>query len=123
MLQADSSGWKPLVDGGQLKLLAIWTAERSAVWKDAPTLKELGYPFVFDSPFGVAGPKGMDPAIVKTLADAFKKAMAEPNVVEALRKYDMFPRFLDTADYKKVMADLVRDEGKALTDLGLAKKE
>ena len=59
-LQADSTGWKPLVDAGQLRLLAIWTAERSKNWPDAPTLKELGYPFVFDSPFGVAGPKGMD---------------------------------------------------------------
>ena len=25
MLQADGSGWKPLVDAGQLRLLAIWT--------------------------------------------------------------------------------------------------
>src|SRR4030088_914689 len=58
-LQADSTGWKPLVDAGHLRLLAIWTAERSKNWPDAPTLKELGYPFVFDSPFGVAGPKGM----------------------------------------------------------------
>ena len=122
-LQADSSGWKPLVDGGQLKLLAIWTADRSAVWKDAPTLKELGYPFVLDSPFGVAGPKGMDPAIVKTLDEAFKKAMAEPSVMEALKKFDMFPRYLDTAAYQKSIIDLVRDEGKALTELGLAKKE
>jgi tripartite-type tricarboxylate transporter receptor subunit TctC len=63
-LQADSTGWKPLVDAGQLRLLAIWTAERSKNWPDAPTLKELGYPFVFDSPFGVAGPKGMDPGVV-----------------------------------------------------------
>jgi tripartite-type tricarboxylate transporter receptor subunit TctC len=123
MLQADSSGWKPLVDGGQLKLLAIWTADRSAIWKDAPTLKELGYPFVFDSPFGVAGPKGMDPAIVKTLDEAFKKAMTEPSVIEALKKFDMFPRYLDTAAYQKSMVDHVRDEGKALADLGLAKKE
>ena len=122
-LQADSSGWKPLVDGGQLKLLAIWTADRSTVWKDAPTLKELGYPFVFDSPFGVAGPKGMDPAIVKTLDEAFKKAMAEPSVIEALKKFDMFPRYLDSAAYQKGMADLVRDEGKALTELGLTRKE
>ena len=93
------------------------------MWKDAPTLKELGYPFVFDSPFGIAGPKGMESAIVKTLADAFKKAMAEPAVIAALKKYDMFPRFLDTADYQKAMTDLVRDEGKALADLGLAKKD
>ena len=48
MLQADSSGWKPLVDAGQLRLLAIWTADRSKNWPDAPTLNELGYPFVFD---------------------------------------------------------------------------
>ena len=74
MLQADSTGWKPLVDAGQLRLLAIWTAERSKNWPDAPTLKELGYPFVFDSPFGLAGPKGMDPAVVEKLHDAFKKA-------------------------------------------------
>ena len=123
MLQADSSGWKPLVDGGQLKLLAIWTGERSTLWKDAPTLKELGYPFVLDSPFGVAGPKGMDPAIVKTLTDAFQKAMADPVVIDVLKKYDMFPRYLDAVTYQKAIADLVRDEGKALAELGLAKKE
>ncbi len=122
MLQADSTGWKPLVDGGQIRLLNIWTAERSKVWPDAPTLKELGYPFVFDSPFGVAGPKGMDPAIVKKLAETFKVALDEPTVVETLRRYDMFPRFLDTAPYIAVMQDLVRDETKALTELGLAKK-
>ena len=76
-LQADSTGWKPLVDGGQLRLLAIWTAERSKNWPDTPTLKELGYPFVFNSPFGIAGPKGMDPGIVQKLHDAFKKAIEE----------------------------------------------
>ena len=29
MLQADSTGWKPLVDSGQIRLLNIWTAERA----------------------------------------------------------------------------------------------
>lgn len=123
MLQVDSSGWKPLVDAGQLRLLTIWTAERSKVWKDSPTLKELGYPYVFDSPFGIAGPKGMDPAIVAKLQDAFKKAIEDPGVIEALRKYDMFPRYLDAAAYTKSIAELVAVEGKALKDLGLARKE
>ena len=27
-LQADLTGWKPLVEAGQLRLLAIWTANR-----------------------------------------------------------------------------------------------
>jgi tripartite-type tricarboxylate transporter receptor subunit TctC len=82
MLQSDSTSWKPLVDAGQIRLLNIWTAERSKVWPDVPTLKELGYPFVLDSPFGLAGPKGMDPAVVKRLHDAFKVALEDPGVIE-----------------------------------------
>ena len=122
MLQADSTGWKPLVDSGQIRLLNIWTAERSKVWPDAPTLKELGYPFVFDSPFGVAGPKSMDPAIVKKLDAAFKQAIEEAAVIEVLKRYDMFPRYLDSAAYAAAVKEINEVETKALTDLGLAKK-
>lgn len=119
-LQVDSTGWKPYVDAGRLRLLAIWTAERSKNWPDSPTLRELGYPFVFDSPFGIAGPKGMDPKVVKILHDAFKKAIEDPATVEALRTYDMVPRYLGTDDYRKSMEDLAREEREAVTALGLA---
>jgi tripartite-type tricarboxylate transporter receptor subunit TctC len=122
-LQADSTGWKPLVEAGQLRLLNIWTAERSKNWPDAPTLKELGYPFVFDSPFGVAGPKGMDPAVVQKLHDAFKKAIEDKSVVEAMAKYDMVPRYLDTASYRKSVEEFIDSEKVALEKIGLAKKE
>jgi len=122
-LQADSTGWKPLVEGGQLRLLAIWTAERSKVWPDTPTLKELGYPFVFDSPFGIAGPKGLDPEVVKKLHDAFKKALEEPSVIEMMAKYDMVPRYLDTEAYRKAVEELISSEQAALEKIGLAKKD
>ncbi len=122
-LQADSTAWKPLVDAGQTRLLALWTAERSKNWPDVPTLKELGYPFVFDSPFGIAGPKGMDPKIVKILHDAFKKALEDPSVIEILRKYDMVPRYMSTADYEKAVKDVIAQETAALTKIGLLKKE
>jgi tripartite-type tricarboxylate transporter receptor subunit TctC len=102
-LQADSTGWKPLVEAGQLRLLAIWTANRSKVWPDVPTLKELGYPFVFDSPFGIAGPKGMDPKIVQILHDAFKKALEDPAIIATLERYDMVPRYMSTDDYNKAV--------------------
>jgi tripartite-type tricarboxylate transporter receptor subunit TctC len=122
MLQADSTGWKPLVDAGQLKLLAIWTAERSKNWPDTPTLKELGYPFVFDSPFGVAGPKGMDAAIVAKLHDAFKKAVEDQAVIATLAKYDMVPRYMDTPTYRKFVDEIISSEKAALEKIGLAKK-
>jgi len=122
-LQADSTGWKPLVEGGQLRLLAIWTAERSKVWPDTPTLKELGYPFVFDSPFGIAGPKGMDALVVKKLHDAFKRALEEPAVIETMGKYDMVPRYLDTEGYRKAVDEVIANEQAALEKIGLAKKD
>jgi tripartite-type tricarboxylate transporter receptor subunit TctC len=122
-LQADSTGWKPLVEGGQLRLLAIWTAERSKVWPDTPTLKELGYPFVFDSPFGIAGPKGLDPEVVKKLHDAFKKALGEPSVIEMMAKYDMVPRYLDTEAYRQAVEEVISSEQAALEKIGLAKKD
>ena len=90
---------------------------------DTPTLKELGYPFVFDSPFGLAGPKGMDPAHVQKLHDAFKLALEDPAVIEMLRKYDMFPRYLNTADYTKSVGDVIAQEKAALEMIGLLKKD
>lgn len=122
-LQADSTSWKPIVDGGQARLLNLWTAERSKVWPDVPTLKELGYPFVFDSPFGIGGPKGMDPAIVKKLHDAFKAAFDDPGVLELFKKYDMSVRYLSSADYAKAAADFIESEKVALGNIGLLKKE
>ena len=85
MLAAEGTGWKPLVEAGQLRVLMIWTDQRSTNWPDVPTLQDLGYPFVFDCPFGVAGPKGMDPAIVKKLHDAFKAAIEDKSVVDVLK--------------------------------------
>jgi len=122
MLQADSSGWKPLVESGKLRLLMIWTADRSPNYPDAPTLKELGYPFVFDSPFGLAGPKGMDPKVVKILHDAFKKAIDDPQVKATLAKYDMVVNYKNTDDYVKAVKEVTESERKVVESLGMAKK-
>ena len=112
-----------MVDAGQLRLLAIWTGERSKNWPETPTLKELGYPFVFNSPFGIAGPKGMDPEVVQKLHDAFKKALAEQSVIDMMAKYDMVPRYLDPAGYRQAVEDVINSERAALEKIGLAKKD
>jgi tripartite-type tricarboxylate transporter receptor subunit TctC len=122
MLQADSTGWKPLVDAGKLRLLMVWTGKRSPNYPDAPTLQELGYPFVFDSPFGLAGPKGMDPKIVAKLHDAFKKAIDDPAVQATLAKYDMVVNYKNTADYVKAVQEVTDNERKVVESLGLARK-
>ena len=50
----------------------LLNGQGSKKWPDAPTLKELGYTYEFDSPFGLAGLKGMDTAIVHLAEDAGK---------------------------------------------------
>ena len=61
---ADSTGWGALVNSGDFRLLVTWGAERTKNWPDVPTLKELGINLVANSPYGLAGPKGMDPKVV-----------------------------------------------------------
>ena len=78
---------------------------------------------VYDSPFGIAGPKGMDPKIVAKLHDAFKKALDDPAVVATLSKFDMVPNYKNTEDYKKFVAEVTSSELKVIETLGLAKKK
>lgn len=123
MLQVESSGWKALVESGQLRLLMIWTENPSKNYPGVPTLKQLGYPFVFDSPFGIAGPKGMDPKVVAILHDAFKKAIEDPAVQATLAKYDMVVNYKNTADYVKFVKEVTETERKVVDMLGLKKKD
>ncbi len=123
MLQADSTGWQPLVDAGKLRLLMIWTAERSPNWPDVPTLKELGYPIVSTtrrsaSPDRRAWTRRSSPK----LHDAFKKALEDPAVIATLAKYDMVPNYKNTEDYKKFVVEVTESERKVIDTLGLAKK-
>jgi len=100
MSVADSSGWAPLVDGGQLRLLCVWTAERSPRFPNAPTLKELGYEMVVTSPYGLSGPKGMDPGVVRALHDALKEALFDPANVAVRAQFDMPLEYYGTEDYR-----------------------
>jgi len=122
VLQADSTGWRPLVDAGKLRLLMVWTSQRSPNFPGVPTLRELGYPLAVESPFGIAGPKGMDPKIIAKLHDAFKKAIDDPGMIATLAKYDMVPNYKNTEDYNKFVHEQIESERKVIESLGLAKK-
>ncbi|MFM1988496.1 MAG: hypothetical protein RJA99_1453 [Pseudomonadota bacterium] len=120
MGHSDSTGWGPQVEAGRLRLLATYGSKRTKKWSNIPTLNELGYETVSDSPFGVCGPKGMDPAIVKTLHDAFKKVLDDPAVLGTLEKYDQPIIYLDTAGYTKFAMDTFAAEKATIERLGMA---
>jgi tripartite-type tricarboxylate transporter receptor subunit TctC len=109
-LLADSSSWAPHVEAGKLKLLATWGEQRTARFKDAPTLKELGYNVVVDAPNGIGAPKGMDPAITKKLRDAFRAAVASNEFKQVTEKIDAPILYLDGPDYEKYVASIYQKE-------------
>lgn len=98
---ADATGWGPFVDAGKARLLVTWGANRTKRWPNVPTLREVGTNVVSNSPYGVAGPKNMDPRIVKILHDAFKRGMEDPIHMAALEKYDQELAYLSPEDYTK----------------------
>jgi tripartite-type tricarboxylate transporter receptor subunit TctC len=105
MSVADSSAWAPLVDAGQLRPICVWTAGRSPRFPDVPTLKELGYgDMVVTSPYGLSGPKGMDPGVVRTLHDAFKEALFDPANEKVRAQFDMPLEYYDTERYREFVA-------------------
>ena len=121
MATADSTGWAPQVDSGDLRLLVTWGNQRTKRWPNVPTLKELGYGIVSNSPFGIAGPKGMDPKVVKILHDVFKKGMEDPAFQKILEKFDMEPFYTNTEDYVKYVKELCEEEKENVEKLGLKK--
>jgi tripartite-type tricarboxylate transporter receptor subunit TctC len=116
---ADATGWASLVSAGQLRLLVLWTAARSRNWPDTPTLREVGINMVSNSPFGIAGPKGMDPAVVKIIHDAFKKGAEDPAYLEATAKLDQEPAYLNSDDYRRYAAGQLVEQKKLIEELGL----
>ncbi len=99
MATVDSTGWAPQVDSGRARLLVTWGAERTQRWPSVPTLKDLGYNIVSESPYGIAGPRGMDPKVVQTLHDAMRRAMNDPTYKKVLERYDQPSIYMSTEDY------------------------
>jgi tripartite-type tricarboxylate transporter receptor subunit TctC len=116
---ADSTGWAPLVEAGQLRLLVTWGAERTKRFPAVPTLQELGYGIVSESPYGLAGPKGMDPAHVRILHDAFARALRDPLVLTTLERFDQQTAYLDSADYAASVKATVAEQKTMIEKLGL----
>ncbi len=121
MAAADSTGFAPHVASGKLRVLCTWGEQRLSKFPDVPTLKELGVPIVQASPYGLGGPKGMEPALVQRIHDAFKRAMESPTHVEALARYDQQLMPMNPQQYQRFAEETFRREKALVEKLGLAK--
>lgn len=121
MVGVNSNGFAPFVDDGKLRLLATFGEQRTRRWPQVPTLKELGHGIVATSPYGLVGPRGLPPEVVRVLHDAFHKAMVEPAHVAELERYDQDLAYLGPDDYARSMRDTYAAERRTVERLGLAR--
>jgi tripartite-type tricarboxylate transporter receptor subunit TctC len=120
MAGVNSTGFAPYVETGRLRLLAIFSAQRSKRWPDVPTARELGYPYaVHNSPYGIGAPAGIPAAVARRLHDAFKVAMFDPLHLAEIAKYDQEPAYLGTQDYSRFVQAVSAHERELLSRLGL----
>lgn len=116
---SDSTGWAPAVEAGKLRLLATYGSKRTKRWPNVPTLTELGFETVSDSPYGLAGPKGMDPQALKVLHDAFRKALDDAKVQQMLDRFDQPTTYMGPADYTAWAKKTLDAERATIDRLGL----
>lgn len=117
---ATGSGVGKLVDEGQLRMLNVWTRERSRRFPTVPTLQELGYAgMVVTSPYGIGAPPGLDPAIRQALHDGFKQALYDPQHLATLERLDQPVEYLDSTAYAQFLAETTDAEERRVDRLGL----
>jgi tripartite-type tricarboxylate transporter receptor subunit TctC len=79
----------PHVEAGKLRILLSFD-EQAADWMPhVPTARSQGWDLAYPAPYGLVGPKGMPPELVKKLHDAFKIAIEHPEyrkLLETLRQ-------------------------------------
>jgi tripartite-type tricarboxylate transporter receptor subunit TctC len=102
-----------------LRLLAVWTRTRLRSFPDAPTLTELGYGMVVTSPYGIAGPKGMDPEVTEFLHQAFHRLQQSDRIQAYMAQNDMPDEYLGPADYLAFARERAAYEQRMVTRLNL----
>lgn len=100
---AQTAEWKPFVKNGQLSLLATFTESRMPDFADAPTMRDLGFEIVAPSMIGIVGPKGIAPAVVQRLHDAYKPGLSDPAFQNVLANMGITPDYRPPAEFGKYL--------------------
>jgi tripartite-type tricarboxylate transporter receptor subunit TctC len=91
----------PHIKSGKLRPLAVFSATRSKLLPDVPTLKELGYDVEYYLWVGIFAPKGTPQTIVTTLRSAIGKAVHSDQFTATLTNVGQELAYLDGPDFQK----------------------
>ncbi len=107
------------VEAGNLKVLGVMDTKRAPLFPDVPTFQEQGYDIVYGTWRGLALPKGVDPAIKAVLADAFAKAVEDPDFVTYMQNASLTISYQNEEDFTAFLKQNYTDVESTMKALGL----
>lgn len=94
-----SPHWIPLLEEGQVKVLAVLGEQRHPSYPELPTMLEVGVDQIPRGSWdGVFVPAGTPESAVNTLFAAFKEVANDPEVVAAVEEQGMFIRISESPE-------------------------
>ena len=111
----------PQVKAGQVRILAMSTAERDPAFKDVPTMKELGYDAVMELFRGISVPKGTPAGVIEKLEDAFRKGSQDPGFIKIAKQKGFNISFMGKAEFEQYIKVQNENVAKAMKMGGLVK--
>jgi tripartite-type tricarboxylate transporter receptor subunit TctC len=110
----------PHIRSGDFRVLGVAAAERSAIYPDAPTLREQGFPNVVASGwFGFMAPSATPLPIVGRMQAEIIRALADAEVKQKLLAQGLEARPGTAADFGKFIDDETRKWGDLIRATGL----
>jgi len=97
-----------MVQSGEIRALAVCSAERIPILPQVPTLREQGFDVVVENMKGLNAPAGLPDEIYASLHDRFRRALQEPAWTGFLERTGTFAGYLDGPGYQAAM-DAVLD--------------
>lgn len=104
------SNAQPFIKSGKLRAIAVTSKERHPGFPDVPTLAETLVPdYDVVSWLGFTAPAGLPPAVCNRLHEAFKQAMARPEIKAKLEELGNDTQVSTPAEFRaRVEADMAR---------------
>jgi tripartite-type tricarboxylate transporter receptor subunit TctC len=94
-----------LIEAGTLKALSVTSAKRASSLPKVPTAIEAGVPdYVASTWYGLLGPKGLPPAIAKTLEDTARSTLQIPELVAKLKEDGAEPAGMRAEEFRTFIA-------------------
>lgn len=120
LLFNDLTSSLPFIESGQVRALAVSTADRSAIAPELPSMQESGVKdFNLVSWNGYFGPAGMSPEVVERLNTAINEIVKKPEVRDRLAKLG-FDAFSSTpAEFEEFVGGELVAWGKLIKEAGI----